>query len=103
MQVLTAAIVSATNLGFVTAILDPENADMFSVPLSASGTGSATHWGACGVVDRDQVVIDGVLWVRWDLATGQLIEASDPEASFEIVSWPAVLASRSLVPILVEE
>ena len=103
MQVLTAAIVRATDLESVQALLCSENADMFSVPLSASGTDPATHWGACGVVDRNQVAFDGVTWFRWDIATGSLTESSDPEVSFETVSWPTVLASLRLVPILVEE
>ena len=103
MQVLTAAIVTSSDLSPVVEQLNPENADMFSVPLSASGTDPATHWGACGVVDRDQVAFDGVTWFRWDIATGSLTEASDPEAIFEIVSWPSVLASLGLAPILTEE
>jgi hypothetical protein len=102
-QILTSAFVAAGDLEGVNASLQPENVGMFSVPLSPAGVLPATHWGACGVVERSVVAVPGITWYRWDLDSASLVEASVDTDDSGDWSWAASLSNLGLQTIYLDD
>jgi len=93
MAILSAAFVSDA---------DRVDSEMYRVPLSADGTLPPTHWGACGVVEREVIAQEGVRWFRWELDSTALVESVPPTDPGPPWSWGQSLVALGLVAILAD-
>jgi len=97
----------------VTGVAVDQQADTYSLPLSESGSGEATHY-ACATVAGEEMVarmtiavalnaFPGIIFYRWDDATGLLLSTSSARAATIIETewgWDQSLADAGLKLII---